>query len=252
MNANCLPRLFLIPALLAAACSSPDQQSVGESTPQSSPAPEAVSTSQRIEGWWNLGDSFGPFTAYYEGNDLLRIEESLDQGEYGSSRAEYHYENGKLVRHTQESLWRLMDPEDPHRLVPVAFEMEFDGAGSLVSGHKTVDRMAADLDPLDEDRVRGHARTLEELARAFADAYSRGKAPVRFICGEDESFKVVSYPGGILLDLGPFEGRFLLEQVPSGSGSKYSDGTLTFWSKGNEAFVEQGSGRIFSDCLGES
>lgn len=87
---------------------------------------------------------------------------------------------------------------------------------------------------------------------AFGDAYSRGNAPVRYICGEDESFVVVSYPGGVLLDLGLFEGRFLLDHVPSGSGAKYSDGILTFWSKGNEAFVERGSGRIFSDCIGES
>ena len=252
MTVKRLPRSFLISAILVAACGSPDQQAATESTPESSPTPDAISTSREIQGWWNLGDSYGPFTAYYEGNELLRIEESLGQGEYGSSKAEYHYQNGKLARHTQESLWRLMDPEDPHRLVPVVFEMEFDSAGNLVSGHRTVDRIAADLDPLDEDRVRGHARTLEELAMAFGDAYSRGNAPVRYICGEDESFVVVSYPGGVLLDLGLFEGRFLLDHVPSGSGAKYSDGILTFWSKGNEAFVERGSGRIFSDCIGES
>lgn len=252
MTVKRLPRSFLISALLVAACSSPDQQAATESTPESSPTTDSISTLREIQGWWSLGDSYGPFTAYYEGNDLLRIEENLGQGEYGSSKAEYHYENGKLARHTQESLWRLIDPEDPHRLVPVAFEMEFDSAGNLVTGHKTVDRVATELDPLDEDRVRGHARTLEELSLAFADAHSRGSAPVRYICGEDESFNVVSYPGGILLDLGLFEGRFLLDQVPSGSGSKFSDGILTFWSKGNEAFVEQDSGRIFSDCISES
>ena len=40
-----------------------------------------------------------------------------------------------------------------------------------------------------------------------------------------------------------------LPQAPSGSGAKYSDGTFTFWSKGNTALLEQGDRILYQDCV---
>nr|WP_113869093.1 MliC family protein [Brenneria salicis]NMN91874.1 membrane-bound inhibitor of C-type lysozyme [Brenneria salicis ATCC 15712 = DSM 30166]RBP58335.1 membrane-bound inhibitor of C-type lysozyme [Brenneria salicis ATCC 15712 = DSM 30166]RLM29339.1 lysozyme inhibitor [Brenneria salicis ATCC 15712 = DSM 30166] len=42
--------------------------------------------------------------------------------------------------------------------------------------------------------------------------------------------------------------RHVLPQVVSASGAKYSDGTYTFWSKGNQAFVQRGERVIVDDC----
>ena len=251
MIAKHLARSSVTCAIVVAACGSPTQQSTPDPTKDQATVTDAVTAPREIRGWWDLGDATGPFTAFYEGNTLVRIQESLGHGDYGNTKAEYHYQNGKLARYNEESLLRLMDLDDSHRLVPVSFELVFDPEGAIVTGHKSVDREPAELDPLDKERIRGHARTLEERALAFADAYGLGSPPVRYICGEDETFDVVFYPGGVILDLGSLDGRYLLDHVRSTSGEKYSDETLTFWSQGDVAFVERHSGRILSDCIGE-
>ncbi|MEC5320534.1 MliC family protein [Brenneria populi subsp. brevivirga] len=43
--------------------------------------------------------------------------------------------------------------------------------------------------------------------------------------------------------------RHILPQAVSASGAKYSDGTYSFWSKGNQAFVQRGERVIVDDCL---
>ena len=40
-----------------------------------------------------------------------------------------------------------------------------------------------------------------------------------------------------------------LKQVIAASGAKYSDGKYTFWSKGQNAFVERNDKVIMSDCV---
>ncbi|AUH00518.1 MliC family protein [Pectobacteriaceae bacterium CE70] len=40
-----------------------------------------------------------------------------------------------------------------------------------------------------------------------------------------------------------------LQQTPSASGVRYSDGKYTFWSKGNHAFIQRGSNIIVNDCI---
>lgn len=39
-----------------------------------------------------------------------------------------------------------------------------------------------------------------------------------------------------------------LPQVEAASGTKYSDGRYTFWSKGNAALVQRGDDVIIDDC----
>jgi len=46
------------------------------------------------------------------------------------------------------------------------------------------------------------------------------------------------------------DGRQLtLQEVISGSGVRYSDGHYTFWSKGNNAFIEREGKIIINDCI---
>ncbi|HET7023648.1 MAG TPA: MliC family protein [Gemmatimonadales bacterium] len=40
----------------------------------------------------------------------------------------------------------------------------------------------------------------------------------------------------------------LLPRAISGSGARYSDGTLTFWNKGDSAFVMRGDSIVIQDC----
>ena len=46
--------------------------------------------------------------------------------------------------------------------------------------------------------------------------------------------------------------RFPLKQTESGSGATYSDGTLTLYTKGDEAFVEKAGERVLRDCNAKS
>lgn len=43
--------------------------------------------------------------------------------------------------------------------------------------------------------------------------------------------------------------QLTLPQVRAASGTKYSDGHYTFWSKGNSAFIERDDKIIINDCL---
>ncbi len=47
------------------------------------------------------------------------------------------------------------------------------------------------------------------------------------------------------------DGTLELPQVESASGAKYSDGTTTFWTKGDEAFVQVNDETVISDCLAQ-
>ncbi|ANI29356.1 hypothetical protein PL78_05805 [Yersinia entomophaga] len=40
-----------------------------------------------------------------------------------------------------------------------------------------------------------------------------------------------------------------LPQVVAASGTRYSDGYYTFWSKGDSAFIERGDKIVMNDCV---
>jgi membrane-bound inhibitor of C-type lysozyme len=45
--------------------------------------------------------------------------------------------------------------------------------------------------------------------------------------------------------------RVELPRAISGSGARYSDGRLTFWNKGREAFVQRGDSIVYRACRQE-
>jgi membrane-bound inhibitor of C-type lysozyme len=45
---------------------------------------------------------------------------------------------------------------------------------------------------------------------------------------------------------------FVLKPVPAASGARYSDGGVTVYTKGDEAFVEVGDKKLFTDCIAGS
>lgn len=71
---------------------------------------------------------------------------------------------------------------------------------------------------------------------------------VSYACIGDQRISVRYFLGQTRADLS-YEGKtFSLNQLPSGSGIRYSDGNLTLLGKGDEAFVEQAGARLFDGC----
>ena len=44
------------------------------------------------------------------------------------------------------------------------------------------------------------------------------------------------------------EKEYILDITPSASGTKYTDGMNTFWSKGNEAMLELSGNEVYKGC----
>jgi membrane-bound inhibitor of C-type lysozyme len=67
-------------------------------------------------------------------------------------------------------------------------------------------------------------------------------------CDSGRSFQVEYSSDFARLNTG--SGRPIpLAQVEAASGTRYSNGEITLYSKGNEAFVEQNNRRIYSNCV---
>jgi uncharacterized membrane protein/membrane-bound inhibitor of C-type lysozyme len=62
-----------------------------------------------------------------------------------------------------------------------------------------------------------------------------------FVC--DDGYQFVAGIEGAKAWVFRPEGTVDLAQVPSGSGAKYSDNSVTFWTKGQEAVLEDGKNR---------
>jgi hypothetical protein len=62
-------------SLIAYSCSSPapKQETAASTEAEASVEPETTT----VEGWWDLGDFVGPFTATLNGDDILCIERNL-------------------------------------------------------------------------------------------------------------------------------------------------------------------------------
>lgn len=77
-------------------------------------------------------------------------------------------------------------------------------------------------------------------------------AKVTFECADDKSLEATFYADAVALTLS--DGRSMeLPQVISGSGTRYAnaDESFVFWSKGDTAFVTEGSDEnlTFKDCV---
>jgi membrane-bound inhibitor of C-type lysozyme len=233
-------------ALLTSACA--DRASQQEPPAQGASETSAPAETVRVEGWWERGDFVGPFTAEVVGNDIVAIDRNMSHGEYGATRDRFEFESGRLVGYRQDSQYRLMDPEDPSRLVPVSMQLEFDESGALAGGEKTVDGVEREVDATDLDRVRAQVYDLVEQARAFAEVAADGGDPVQFVCPDDRTFRVTFAAEAVVLDLGEGYGRHVLSRQPAASGAKYGDDRYVVWTEGDEAMVEAFGEPMLCDC----
>lgn len=71
-------------------------------------------------------------------------------------------------------------------------------------------------------------------------------------CSPSEKIVVKVVPGSQPQTLEvtlPDQRTVILPQDQSASGAKYSNGSVTFWSKGNTALVEEGGELKWKDCV---
>jgi membrane-bound inhibitor of C-type lysozyme len=233
---------------MALACTDAPPREGAPSPPESASKAATPHQTTSVEGWWELGDSAGLFTAEQRGDEIIAVQRDLSHGEYGATRDRFDFESGNLVRYSQDSELRLMDPDDPSRLVPVTMRLEFGSSGALHKGEKAVDGVSQEVEAADVDRVLVQVEPLIERVQAFAHALGGATETVRFACSEDRSFAVTFAGDDAVLDLGPGCGRFVVTRQPSASGARYGDGRFVFWTKGEEGLVERFGEEFLSGC----
>jgi membrane-bound inhibitor of C-type lysozyme len=69
-----------------------------------------------------------------------------------------------------------------------------------------------------------------------------------YTCADGASFTLTVAPGVAKAALRLGDEVVQLDQVETGSGMEFSDGTYTFHGKGPEAFVEKDGEQILTDC----
>jgi membrane-bound inhibitor of C-type lysozyme len=69
-------------------------------------------------------------------------------------------------------------------------------------------------------------------------------------CNDDRSFQA-EY--GLEMATLELEGeRVMLPQIPAASGARYSNGEITLFTRGNEAFLEVGGEIVYQDCVAQT
>jgi len=131
----------------------------------------------------------------------------------------------------------------PTHQVPIPFALEYDRAAIDPERRYGLRATISDADGrLLWINVTSHPAFREgalEAATILVQRVQEGAAPggprMRVYACDGLAFRVEVTPGRALLRL---RGRSIdLPAAPSGSGAKYSDGSTTFWSKGNEALL---------------
>ena len=74
------------------------------------------------------------------------------------------------------------------------------------------------------------------------------KSGITYTCDGGKSFIVEIYEQVDIAFLTIAKKRFYLHRMPSESGTKFSDGSVTLWIKGQSAFVEMDGQLEFKDC----
>lgn len=162
-------------ALLTAACA-PDRDAA---TPGSGDAAASLAAAEaavaglrarldsmtRVDAALAQGDLASSFSAYYEGETLRAITESLDQGDYGRSEEEYFLVDGSVVYWTARGV--RVRPGEPGTMDSVRWRVALDGSGGVVAAEKLVNGEAAPLEASRAAAIVNHARELERAARAL-------------------------------------------------------------------------------------
>lgn len=88
-------------------------------------------------------------------------------------------------------------------------------------------------------------------AAETVDAAAGDTIEATFVCPDGTSLDTVFDNAAQTVTVALPDGTVTLPRVESGSGARYSDGTTTFWNKGDEAFVEVDGETVYENCVAE-
>jgi membrane-bound inhibitor of C-type lysozyme len=83
------------------------------------------------------------------------------------------------------------------------------------------------------------------LAALFTMA---GCSGTTYLCENGKTIEAKFLPRDEKVKIDVGDGTFVLPRVPAASGSKYSDGSRTFWFKGDELTVESAGKTPYGRC----
>jgi hypothetical protein len=163
---------FVVALGALAACGRPDAQPPQASRPDSAAAAPALSPAEaaaaleagtearrgslvRKPGSTVAGDAVSQWTAFYAGDTLLLIDDSLSLGDYGGARVRFYFDGGRLRLYREEG--RLTNTGRGERGArEIAARIVFDDAGAVAASTYRVNGRDSTLPgtKVDEARTR--------------------------------------------------------------------------------------------------
>ena len=132
-----------------------------------SPAEAATALEARIEarrgslvrkpGSTVAGDAVSQWTAFYAGDVLLLIDDSVSLGTYGGARVRFYFDEGRLRVYREEARRTGSGVRGPR---VVTTRIVFDGGGAVVASTYQVDGRDAELPPIKVDEARTRSTDL--------------------------------------------------------------------------------------------
>ncbi|MFI5235580.1 MAG: MliC family protein [Gemmatimonadales bacterium] len=86
------------------------------------------------------------------------------------------------------------------------------------------------------------------LASSCGGSRAARTLPIAFVCPAGDTIRTRFWTDSAAVLLPGTAAPVTLPRAVSGSGARYSDGSLTFWNKGDSAFVMLGDSIVIRDC----
>lgn len=91
-------------------------------------------------------------------------------------------------------------------------------------------------------------QSTQQTAQMQSTAQAKVTARATYKCDEGKGFSVV-YRNDNTAEATFGSKVIMLNQVEAASGARYSNGSVTLYTKGDAAFVEVGDNRLFANCV---
>jgi membrane-bound inhibitor of C-type lysozyme len=91
-------------------------------------------------------------------------------------------------------------------------------------------------------------QSTQQTAQMQSTPQAKVTARVTYKCDQGKGFSVV-YRNDNTAEATFGSKVIMLDQVKAASGARYSDGSVTLYTKGDTAFVEVGDNRLFANCV---
>ncbi|CAD5918518.1 hypothetical protein PCC9214_00504 [Planktothrix tepida] len=85
---------------------------------------------------------------------------------------------------------------------------------------------------------------------AIASFSAQAEQRITYECTQNKTFEAQFSPNTAQVQLSSDE-TLTLTQVPTASGVRYSDGKITLYTKGKEAFIEKNDHKLYEQCLAQ-